>query len=141
MLEDIMKIKIILRLFVFFFMVENVWAKTPAPLEVKGAITVSTKRAKSLMNQGATFIDVRRAVDYQSSHIQWAIHLDLKLDLTESSLLAVVRKNQAVVIYCNGDMCQRSALASEQAVTWGWQKVYYYRGGFPDWKEAGLSVE
>ncbi len=136
-----MEIKMIFKLFVFFFMIENVWAKAPAPLEVEGAITVSTKRAKSLMNQGVTFIDVRRATDYHSSHIQWAIHLDLKLALTEDSLLAVVRKNQAVVIYCNGDMCRRSALASEQAVTWGWQKVYYYRGGFPDWKAAGLPVE
>lgn len=141
MIEDTMEIKMIFKLFVFFFMMENVWAKAPAPLEVEGAITISTKRAKSLMNQGATFIDVRRVTDYQSSHIQWAIHLDLKLDLTEDSLLAVVKKNQAVVIYCNGDMCQRSALASKQVVTWGWQKVYYYRGGFPDWKAAGLPVE
>ncbi len=136
-----MEIKMIFKVFVFFFIMENVWAKAPAPLEVEGAITVSTKRAKSLMNQGATFVDVRRATDYQSSHIQWAIHLDLKLDLTEDSLLAVVKKNQAVVIYCNGDMCQRSALASKKSITWGWQKVYYYRGGFPDWKAAGLPVE
>ena len=128
-------------LFTFLLMAESVWAKAPAPEQVDGAVTVSTKRAKTLMNQGVTFIDVRRVTDYQSSHIQWSRHLDLKLDLTEAALLSVVKKHQPVVFYCNGDMCQRSALASERAVSWGWTKVYYYRGGFPDWQKAGLPLE
>ena len=128
-------------LFIFLLMAESVWAKAPAPEQVDGAVTVSTKRAKTLMNQGVTFIDVRRVTDYQSSHIQWSRHLDLKLDLTEAALLSVVKKHQPVVFYCNGDMCQRSALASERAVSWGWTKVYYYRGGFPDWQKAGLPLE
>jgi hypothetical protein len=62
---------------------ESVLAKSPAPEQVDGAVTISTRRAKSLMNQGVTFIDVRRVTDYQASHIQWAIHLDLLLDLTD----------------------------------------------------------
>ena len=128
-------------LFTCLLMAECVWAKSPAPEQVDGAVTVSTKRAKTLMNQGVTFIDVRKAADYQTSHIQWSKHLDLKLDLTEAALLLVVKKHQPVVFYCNGDMCQRSALASEKAVAWGWTKVYYYRGGFPDWQKAGLPLE
>ena len=136
-----MKIRSLLMLFTFLLFIENVWAKSPAPEQVDGAITISTKRAKTLMNQGVTFIDVRRISDYQNSHIQWSIHLDLKLDLTEVALLSVVKKHQPVVFYCNGDMCQRSALASEKAVIWGWTKVYYYRGGFPDWQQAGLPLE
>ena len=136
-----MKMRYLMVLFTFLFVAEGIWAKSPAPEQVEGAVTVSTKRAKTLMNQGVVFIDVRRAVDYQSSHIQWAIHLDLKLDLTEESLSAVVKKNQPVVFYCNGDMCQRSAVASEKTVAWGWTKVFYYRGGFPDWQKAGLPLE
>ena len=136
-----MKIRSIFMLFAFLLVAESVWAKSPAPEQVEGATTVSTKRAKALMNQGVVFIDVRRVTDYQSSHIQWAQHLDLKLDLTEDSLLSVVKKNQSVVFYCNGDMCQRSAIASEKAIDWGWTKVFYYRGGFPDWKKAGLALE
>jgi len=128
-------------LFTCLFMVESAWAKAPAPLQVSGAVTVSTTRAKALMNQGVTFIDVRRITDYQSSRIQWSKHLDLKLDLTEEALLSEVKKNQPVVFYCNGDMCQRSAKASEKAVAWGWTKVFYYRGGYPDWKSAGLPLE
>ncbi|GFO75335.1 adenylate cyclase [Bathymodiolus platifrons methanotrophic gill symbiont] len=138
-----MKVRSLFMLFVFVFvlMAEGVWAKSPAPTQVDGATTVSTKRAKILMNQGVIFIDVRRVTDFQTSRIQWAEHLDLKLDLTEESLLSVVKKNQPVVFYCNGDMCQRSAIASKKAVAWGWTKVFYYRGGFPDWKNAGLPLE
>lgn len=136
-----MKISILFILFGLSFMAETVAAKAPAPESVEGAVTVSTPRAKALMNQGVVFIDVRRAIDYQTSHIQWAHHLDLKLDLTEDALLKIVQKNQPVVFYCNGDMCQRSAQASEKAVAWGWTKVYYYRGGFPDWQKAGLPLE
>ena len=123
------------------FLSVAVYAKSPAPLTVEGARTISTVQAKALMNQGATFIDVRRDTDFSESHISWAIHLDLKLSLTEATLLDVVRKNQPVVFYCNGDMCQRSAIASEKAVKWGWKKVFYYRGGFPDWKNANLPLE
>lgn len=136
-----MSMRALLVSFMFLLSAESVWAKSPAPLQVEGATTVSTLRAKALMNQGAAFIDVRRIADYQSNHIQWSVHLDLKLDLTETALLAVVKKHQPVVFYCNGDMCQRSALASEKAVNWGWTKIYYYRGGFPDWKKAGLPLE
>jgi len=136
-----MKVRALLMVCTFLFISEGVWAKAPAPEQVEGALTVSTKRAKALLNQGVTFIDVRRATDYQSGHIQWAVHLDLKLDLTEEALLSVVKKNQPVVFYCNGDMCQRSAIASEKAVAWGWTHVFYYRGGFPDWQKAGLLVE
>ncbi|CAC9509764.1 hypothetical protein [uncultured Gammaproteobacteria bacterium] len=136
-----MQIHYLIMLFSFLFVTESVLAKSPAPEQVDGAVTISTRRAKSLMNQGVTFIDVRRVTDYQASHIQWAIHLDLLLDLTEESLAAVVKKHQPVVFYCNGDMCQRSAVASEKAVAWGWTKVFYYRGGFPDWVKARLPVE
>jgi len=133
--------KIFLVGLMLFLSATAVNAKSSAPLTVEGALTISTVQAKALMNQGATFIDVRRDTDFAESHISWAIHLDLKLNLTEATLLDVVRKNQPVVFYCNGDMCQRSAIASEKAVQWGWKKVFYYRGGFPDWKNANLPLE
>lgn len=136
-----MKIRSIFIMLTVFFVSECALAKAAAPEQVDGAVTVSTKHAQTLMNQGVTFIDVRGVTDYQSSHIQGAKHLDLKLDLTEASLLNVVKKHLPVVFYCNGDMCQRSAKASEKAVAWGWMKVYYYRGGYPDWRKAGLPLE
>jgi len=136
-----MKKLLILSFLSGILLMTHTWAKSAAPEQVDGAVTVSTKRAKALMNQGVIFIDVRRLADYQASHIQWAVLLDLKLDLTEAALLDVVKKHQAVVFYCNGVLCQRSAIASQKAVGWGWTQVFYYRGGFPAWKNAGLPLE
>jgi rhodanese-related sulfurtransferase len=52
-----------------------------------------------------------------------------------------VKKDQEVVLYCNGTSCMRSSEASAKAVGWGFAKVHYYRLGFPDWKAAGFPVE
>lgn len=135
-----MKIRYFIILCSFLLTIGQTFAKSPAPMQVDGAVTISTKQAKSLMNQGVTFIDVRGITDYQTRHIQWAIHLDLKLDLTEASLLNTVQKQQPLVFYCNGDHCQRSAIASQKAIKWGWTHVFYYRGGFPAWVKASLPV-
>lgn len=127
----------ILSIFVMFIsVIGHVSAKPPAPKSVKGAITIDTEYAKKLMNQCVVFIDVRSAENYKEGHIQSAVHLDLKKGLTESTLLSVVEKDQPVVFYCNGNMCQRSALASGKAIAWGWESVYYYRSGFPGWQKA-----
>ena len=52
-----------------------------------------------------------------------------------------VQQEEAVVFYCNGENCMRSSDASESAVGWGWNKVNYYRDGFPAWKAASWPVE
>ncbi len=35
---------------------------------------------------------------------------------------------------------KKSALASAEAVIWGYEKVYYFAGGFPEWEEAGYPI-
>ncbi len=35
----------------------------------------------------------------------------------------------------------RSSNASEQAVAWNFERVYYFRDGIPAWQEAGYPVE
>jgi rhodanese-related sulfurtransferase len=51
------------------------------------------------------------------------------------------KKDEPIVIYCNGASCMRSSKATAKAVSWGYTKVYYYRDGFPAWKAASLPVE
>ena len=69
------------------------------------------------------------------------MHLELKKQFNEQSLSAVVGKDEAVVFYCNGEKCLRSSEATQKAVDWGFTKVYYYRDGFPAWKDANNPVE
>ncbi len=112
-----------------------------SPVTVSGATTVDTAKARELFDQEVAFLDVRKNSDWDAGRVPGAIHLELKKVYTADSLGAEVKKDEPVVIYCNGESCLRSSVASTKAVEWGWGKVYYYRDGFPAWKAAGNPVE
>jgi len=112
-----------------------------SPTEVAGATTVDTAKARALFDEEAAFIDVRKNSDWDAGRVPGAIHIELKKVFSEETLGAEVKKDEAVVIYCNGTSCLRSSAAAAKAVGWGFSKVYYYRDGFPAWKAAGNPVE
>ena len=112
-----------------------------SPESVPGATTVDGAKAKALFDKGVVFVDVRNDKDWNSGRIPGAVHLDLNKGFSGDSLGKHVKKDQEVVMYCNGVKCMRSSEASAKAVGWGFTKVYYYRRGFPDWKAAGYPVE
>lgn len=117
-------------------------AESPdSPEAVAGAITIDATQAKKLFDEEATFIDVRKDKDWMVGRIPGAMHLELKSDFTSTSLGELVGKDEAVVIYCNGSKCLRSAKASAQAVEWGFSKVHYFRDGLPAWIAAKYPVE
>lgn len=127
---------------VLLFLVTSALAADLAPVKVAGASTIGTVTAKMLFDKGFIFVDVRRAEDFNNGHIPSARHLAINSEkFTEENLSAIVKKDQAVVFYCNGLNCKGSSIASEKAVAWGWSKVLYYREGWPQWKETGLAVE
>lgn len=110
-------------------------------LSVEGAVTVDSAQAKKLFDSGALFVDTRKDSDWEAGRIPDALHLELKSKFSAESLSAEAGKNDPLVCYCNGSECLRSASCSEQAVEWGFSKVFYYRDGFPAWKAAGYPVE
>ena len=118
-----------------------VHAKGESPEKVPGAQTVDVKQAKALFLQGVTFVDVRNNSDWAAGRIPTAIHLELKKVFSPKTLEKVVSKSEPVVFYCNSVKCHRAAKASKKAVSWGYQKVYYFRGGYPAWKNALEPIE
>jgi rhodanese-related sulfurtransferase len=125
---------------VFFFAAVPAQA-TESPLTVEGAETIDAAAAKALFDQGALFVDVRKDKDWGAGRIPDAEHLELKSAFSEETLSKHVKKDEPVVLYCNGASCLRSSEASQQAVGWGFKKVYYFRLGFPAWKAAGYPTE
>jgi adenylate cyclase len=99
--------------------------------DVKGAIRIDVILAKALFDQGVLFVDNRYSFKY--GHIKGAKHMAKP---TSVKLGALAEKNQPIVFYCDGIFCRYSALASGLAVLWGYEKVYYFAGGYPDWKHA-----
>ena len=112
-----------------------------SPEHVDGAVTTSPQQAKQLFDEGVTFVDVRNIRLHTRKHIPGAHHLDLKKDFNEDSLSKLVDKNQPFVIYCSGVKCVRSSRASARAVSWGFTRVHYFRGGIVEWKKAGYPLK
>lgn len=112
-----------------------------SPMSVAGAKTVDTEAAHQLFKSGALFIDVRRDSDWDAGRIVGAAHIELKKVYSAETLGAEAAKDEAIVIYCNGPKCPRSAAACEKAVAWGYSNVNYYRDGLPAWQMAGYPTE
>jgi len=112
-----------------------------SPVSVAGAQTIDAAKAKSLFDSGVIFVDVRSDKDWDAGRVPDAVHLELHHNFDEGKLAGVVAKDKDVVFYCNGEHCLRSSEAAEQAVGWGWNKVHYFRDGFPAWKAAGYPAE
>ena len=111
-----------------------------SPTAVKGAQTITTEQAHELFLAGVPFVDVRNPRLYARRHIPGSHHLDLYSDFNKAALGGIVAKSQAVIIYCSGQKCARSARATEFAVDWGFTQVKYYRDGIVGWRDAGLPL-
>jgi len=55
--------------------------------------------------------------------------------------MTILDKTDEVVFYGSTPTGDDSAFASAKALNWGYQNVFYFDKGFPDWKEAGYPVE
>jgi len=120
------------------------WAQAAtSPMTVAGATTVNAAEAKQLWEGGAVFLDSRKTTDWEAGHIPEAVHLDRKNPAiyNSDSLNDLAEKDEAIVSYCNGERCLRSSKTAEDLVKLGFQKVYYFRDGFPAWNDAGYPIE
>jgi len=112
-----------------------------SPLSVAGAISIDATEAKQLFDDGVVFVDVRDISSRDYGYIPDSVFLDLELSFTEEALSALIKRDEPVVIYCAGHRCLRSSKAVENALSWGFTNVYYFRNGFTAWKVAGYPFD
>ena len=112
-----------------------------APMKVDGTVTVDVYEANDLFHGGAIFVDVRNPRLFARQHVPGAHHLDLKNSYSEKALNAIAGLDEPVVIYSSSEHCSRTYRAAEMAVKWGYTKVYYFRGGIVDWRDAGFKMD
>ncbi len=125
-------------------------ADTPAALA--GTKVVTADEAKKLHDAGAPMIDARVAAEYAEKTIKGAINVpykeksahdpafDASQDHFDLSKLPA-DKSAPMVVFCNGPECWKSYKASVAAVKAGYTKVYWFRGGFPEWSSKGLPTQ
>ena len=101
---------------------------------------VDVKTAKEMLDQGALFIDVRSASRYKGGHIPGAINVDVWKNFN-TEFVKVAKKDQEIVIYCNGVGCSRSPRAITNALAMGYENIYYFEEGWPAWLNAKYPKE
>lgn len=98
---------------------------------------IDVARAKQLIEEGATLIDVREPKEIpQDGKITGSTLVPL------NSLFANARQylqNDNILFYCK--VGQRSAIACEMAAAIGFKQLYNLEGGIISWKKQGLPVE
>lgn len=106
------------------------------PEQVEGAKKISAEQLISLAETlpDLIIIDARIKKDRSHGYLEGSISLT-NTDTDCSSLTNVVGKiDRPTVYYCNGPKCGRSYASIQIAVKCGYNNLYWYRGGFEDWK-------
>jgi rhodanese-related sulfurtransferase len=121
------------------------------PTSLPGAKVINAAQARELMAQGVPVYDVRGDEEYQAAHLPGAVWVPYKeasakevgFDASDDQFaLNKLPKDKGapLMMYCDGTICWKSYKSATMAIQAGWKNVYWFRGGFPEWKEAGMPV-
>lgn len=119
------------------------WADKPtAPVAIEGATNLSAEEVVALILETPTLvvIDSRKDEEFAKGHIERAVSL-LDTTMTPEALAHhVSAKDTPILFYCNGARCLRSSHAINKALAWGYRNIYWFRGGWVEWREKKLPV-
>ena len=122
------------------------------PTSLPGAKVISASEASALIAKGTLVYDVRVEDEYKNGHLPGARSVPYiegsakEVDFEPADDRFPLNKlpqdkNTAFMMYCDGTICWKSYKSAVMAINAGWKNVYWFRGGFPEWKQAGLPVE
>ena len=113
-----------------------------SPEAIEGSTTINAESLIQLAQEhdNLVVIDSRIQVDRRQGYIANSISLpDTETDCT--SLFRIIdSKNTATVFYCNGPKCRRSDHAVAIASQCGYTNIYWFRGGFEEWKNKKYLI-
>ncbi|HEY0414878.1 MAG TPA: molybdopterin-synthase adenylyltransferase MoeB [Gaiellaceae bacterium] len=102
----------------------------------RGEISELDARAAQELD-GAAWIDVREADEWQEGHLPRAVHVPR--GHLESRIEGVAPdRAQPIVLYCASG--NRSVFAAKTLQELGYTNVHHLAGGFTDWKRNGLEI-
>jgi len=113
-----------------------------SPAEIKGSTKIDAESLIKLAaeHENLVIIDSRIKSDRRQGYIAGSISLpDTETDCF-SLFQLINRKNTATVFYCNGPKCGRSVKAVKIALACGYSNVYWFRGGFEEWKNKNYPM-
>lgn len=103
-------------------------------------IEIRRKDVKTLVAQGrAQLVEVLPPAEYKREHLPQALNIPLETMTSETT--RSLRKDVAVIVYCEDFQCDLSARAAWRLESMGFQEVYRYTPGKSDWLAAGWETE
>lgn len=121
----------------------SAFAENKAPESIDGTTRVSAEQVIELVTNtpDLVVIDARKTSDRdEAGWIEGSIGLPNYDTNAEALQQYVPSKSTAVLFYCNGVKCGRSVESSKIAVGLGYEKVYWFRGGWEEWTQKGMPV-
>ena len=113
-----------------------------APEAIEGVVILTAETAIEMIldHPDMAIIDSRKKLEYVKGHIEGAVSL-LDTEMTEQDLKNIVTdKGRAILFYCNGVRCLRSSNAIAKTQAWGYNNLFWIRGGWKEWSEKRLPV-
>ena len=122
------------------------------PRSVPGAQVVAAADVVRLVQAGAVYVDTRTEMEFKAGHApdaRWIPYVEKSAkdpdfkpadDGFDLSKLPANRQTP-LIMACNGAECWKSYKASLAAIKAGYTQVHWFRGGFPEWRAAGLKVQ
>lgn len=123
------------------------------PDTIPGVVRVTAEGAAELAQKEAVLVDTRSQKEFDNERIRGAVLAsyfekslkELNYDAAKDDFSGLTNlkldKAKPVVFFCNGPECWKSYKASRAAVQAGYSKVYWFRGGMPEWREKRMPVE
>lgn len=78
-------------------------------------------------------LDVRSSLEFRHGHIDGAINVDVE-DLTEDIVDLIPNKERKIIVYCQSG--NRSKIASEKLISYGYTNIYNMVGGMSAYEEV-----
>ncbi len=106
----------------------------------KNIQVINSEQALSLMDQGATILDVREPAEFNVGHLPEAVHIPRGLlEFMVGNHPALKDFESTLLVYCkNGG---RSTLACDLLQRMGFTQVRMLNGGFDDWAGSVHKIE
>ncbi len=114
-------------------------AEIVSPDNIAGTTKVDSEGVINIVNTvpDLIIVDARITTDRKQGFIEGSVSLP-DVDTTCERLAAVIpKKTQPTLFYCNGVKCGRSVKSIAIAKQCGYNNIYWFRGGFEEWKTKG----
>lgn len=114
--------------------------KKLAPEQIAGTTKVDAEGLIELAEKlpDLIIVDARIRMDRRQGYIEDSLSLpDIQTNCATLKTL-IQNKQQPALFYCNGVKCGRSVKSINIAMQCGYKNIYWFRGGFEEWKNKGF---